>query len=129
MTMDAPHHIRKAARALASARLLLNDGDTEGACNRAYYSMFDAANAALLITGSLTTDLLPKKHSSLIGAFGRYMVKTGNAPADLGSAINKVEQLRRLADYTGEAIDRSDAAWAVDQAAALLSFVQRKWTF
>jgi uncharacterized protein (UPF0332 family) len=33
----------KAARAVASARLLLDHGDVDGACNRAYYAMFDAA--------------------------------------------------------------------------------------
>ena len=37
----------KADRALASAKLLLDSGDVDGACNRAYYAMFDAARAAL----------------------------------------------------------------------------------
>ena len=45
----------KAARAVASARLLLSDGDVDGACNRAYYAMFDAARAALLVL-ELTLD-------------------------------------------------------------------------
>lgn len=40
--------IAKANRALASAKLLLDSGDVDGACNRAYYAMFDAARAALL---------------------------------------------------------------------------------
>ena len=31
-------YIAKAKRALASAQLLLDDGDTNGACNRAYYA-------------------------------------------------------------------------------------------
>ncbi|MDZ7919671.1 HEPN domain-containing protein [Rhodoferax sp.] len=30
----------KADRALASAKLLLDSGDVDGACNRAYYAMF-----------------------------------------------------------------------------------------
>jgi uncharacterized protein (UPF0332 family) len=37
----------KAQTAAASARILLNAGDVDGACNRAYYAMFDAARAAL----------------------------------------------------------------------------------
>lgn len=41
--------ITKAQRALASAKLLLGSGDVDGACNRAYYAMFDAARAAPLI--------------------------------------------------------------------------------
>ncbi|MGY6216601.1 HEPN domain-containing protein [Methylolobus aquaticus] len=46
--MTPEQYLSKANRALASARLLLSDGDIEGACNRAYYAMFDAAQAALL---------------------------------------------------------------------------------
>ncbi|WP_237574056.1 MULTISPECIES: HEPN domain-containing protein [Burkholderiaceae] len=37
----------KAKRAYASARVLLGLGDVDGAVNRAYYAMFDAARAAL----------------------------------------------------------------------------------
>ena len=38
----------KADRACTSARALLDLGDVDGACNRAYYAMFDAARAACL---------------------------------------------------------------------------------
>ena len=38
--------LAKAERACASARVLLELNDTDGACNRAYYAMFDAARAA-----------------------------------------------------------------------------------
>lgn len=40
--MNAAELWDKANQAAASARLLLNAGDTSGACNRAYYAMFDA---------------------------------------------------------------------------------------
>ncbi|WP_295439099.1 HEPN domain-containing protein [uncultured Thiodictyon sp.] len=45
--MSPDEYLAKARRALASARLLLADGDLDGACNRAYYAMFDAAQAAV----------------------------------------------------------------------------------
>lgn len=48
MALTPQIYLDKAARALASAKLLLVDEDIEGACNRAYYAMFDAAHAALL---------------------------------------------------------------------------------
>jgi hypothetical protein len=41
----------KAAKALASARILLKVGDSDGATNRAYYAMFDPAIAALSWAG------------------------------------------------------------------------------
>ena len=41
-------YMEKAERALDEARLLSREKKTEGACNRAYYAMHDAAHAALL---------------------------------------------------------------------------------
>ena len=41
----------KAGRADVSARALLDPGDADGACSRAYYAMFDAARAALATKG------------------------------------------------------------------------------
>ena len=46
--MGAAVLMAKARTACASARTLLDRQDTDGACNRAYYAMFDAARAALL---------------------------------------------------------------------------------
>ena len=51
---DAPSpktYIAKAEAALSGARLLLQSGDADGACSRAYYAMFDAAHAALFALG------------------------------------------------------------------------------
>ncbi len=45
--MNAADLMVKAHRALTSAQKLLQDGDGDGACNRAYYAMFDAALGAL----------------------------------------------------------------------------------
>ncbi|MBU0500429.1 MAG: HEPN domain-containing protein [Gammaproteobacteria bacterium] len=125
MTVD--DYMGKADPALSAARLLLDNGDIEGACNRAYYAMFDGAHAALLASGLTIAESMPKKHSGLIAAFGLRLVKTHRLAADLGSAINKVERLRRLADYTGDPIAQEDAAWAVEQAAALLAAVRQEF--
>jgi uncharacterized protein (UPF0332 family) len=43
----------KAVRACESARVLLGLGDVDGAANRAYYAMFDAARAALIASAAL----------------------------------------------------------------------------
>ena len=37
--------LHKASVAISSSELLLQSGDFDGACNRAYYAMFDAARA------------------------------------------------------------------------------------
>lgn len=44
--MKAAELMAKSRRALESARFLLAANDPDGACNRAYYAMFDAARAA-----------------------------------------------------------------------------------
>ena len=41
--MKSKELFTKAKTAATSARILLNAGDVDGACNRAYYAMFDAA--------------------------------------------------------------------------------------
>ena len=50
--MNALALMAKAVRAAESARILLDTGDKEGACDRAYYAMFNAARAALLASGA-----------------------------------------------------------------------------
>ncbi len=80
--------MEKAATALASARLLLDAGDSDGAVNRADYAMFDAAIAVLAWTGS---NERPRTHSGLIGSFGRKLVQTGRLPPELGRSLNRVQ--------------------------------------
>lgn len=43
---------------------------------------------------------------------------------DLGKAINKVEDLRLVADYKGDSIEREKAQWASDQARPFVSAMQ-----
>jgi uncharacterized protein (UPF0332 family) len=109
-------HLAKSRRAIASARLLLSDGDTDGACNRAYYATFDAAKAALTLVAPDLEAASIKTHRGLIGAFGQHLVKPGRARAELGRIINQVERIRLLADYTGEPIEHAKAARVVEQA-------------
>lgn len=70
----------KAMQAATSARVLLDTGDNDGACNRAYYAMFDAARAALLASGSK----IGKTHNGVLNAFSECLVKTGSLPKDMG---------------------------------------------
>jgi uncharacterized protein (UPF0332 family) len=119
--MTPEDYLRKAERALASARLLLQDGDCEGACNRAYYAMFDTARAALLRHGGMGNPAEARTHSGLIGAFGKHLVKTGIVGPDWGRSLNQVERIRLIADDTGEPIDAEKAASIVGQAAAFFN--------
>ena len=97
--MNAQDLLAKAIQAAASAKLLLDAGDADGACNRAYYAMFDAARAALLASGAPVPAEIAKTHSGLISAFSLHLVKTGRVPVEFGKSLNKAEELRLIADY------------------------------
>ena len=103
--------------------MLLQDGDIEGACNRSYYAMIDAAHAALLFFGVTADPREIRRHQTLIGLFGRHLVLPGLVSSDLGKSLNKAEELRLLADYTGDEVDAATAAWVVDQADIFIAAV------
>jgi hypothetical protein len=64
----------------------------------------------------------------LIASFGKYIVRPQLAPAELGGALNKVERLRLLADYTGTPIKPTDARWAVDQAESFVGALRTRFS-
>lgn len=106
----------KAVRAAASARLLLDSGDADGACNRAYYAMFDAARAALLASGFD----VGKTHRGLVAAFSDRFIRTGRLPKEMGRSLKHAETFRYVADYEGERVEPGEAAQLVDQAAVFV---------
>ena len=114
----------KATRARASAELLLGNGDVDGACNRAYYAMFDAARAALLAIGAPVAAEIARTHSGLITSFSLHLVKPGLIAVEHGRSLNKVEDLRLIADYKGDPVSLENAAWAVEQSHNFLTVVQ-----
>ncbi len=114
----------KASRALASAKLLLDCGDVDGACNRAYYAMFDAARAALLSINAPVPAEIARTHSGLITAFSLHLVKSGHIAIEHGRSLNKVEDLRLIADYKGDPVTLENAAWALEQSEKLFAAVE-----
>lgn len=115
--------ILKANRAIESAQLLHNAGDIDGACNRAYYAMFDAAKAALLKTIPGGDPTVGKTHSGLISAFGLHLVKTGLVPAEFGRAFNRAHDIRQVADYTGDLIEADQVDSLITQASAFVEWI------
>ncbi len=119
--------IGKAERALKAARLLLQAGDSEGACNRAYYAMFDAARAALLATGHLREGMNIKTHAGVISAFGQALVQTGRVDAAFGRAFNRLQDIRVRADYMSGTPSAEEAEWALTQAEAFVATMRERF--
>ena len=113
LNLNAQGLLEKSFRAAVSAKVLLDIGDADGACNRAYYAMFDAARSALLASGSPVEPETVKTHNGLISAFSLHLVKTNRVPVELGKTLNLVEELRLAADCKGDHIDKEDAVSAL----------------
>ena len=116
MSLESEQQIRalqeKAEQALSDAQLLLENGSVEAAINRGYYTVFQAARAALL-----TEEESPKTHSGVIQRFSYHFVRTGQVSGETGDILTAAQPLRGRADY--EAISdltRGDAEGLVDDA-------------
>ena len=120
-------YVEKAERALSTARLALKAEDPDGACNRAYYAMFDAAHAALFALGIEALTRPIKTHNGLIAKFGQEVIVAGHLPAEQGEDLNKVEELRLLADYSDGSVTSARATWAVERAEAFVAAVKKKF--
>ncbi len=107
----------KARRALDTARLNLDHGDTEAAINRAYYSAYYTALAALLTHGET-----PKTHSGTHDRFYLHFVHSGHLPVSVGKTLKFAFNLRQRADYETFAV--FDEAAAADLITDVEAFVQ-----
>lgn len=123
-TMSPKSLITKAKRAIESAKLLHQANDVDGACNRAYYAMFDAAKAALLATVPSLDLATTKTHSGLISAFGQHIVKTKLVPIEYGRAFNRAHDIRQIADYTGDVIEPQDVAGLLQQSIDFVDLIE-----
>ena len=121
--MNARDLQEKASRAAASAKLLSHAGDADGACNRAYYAMFDAARAALLASATDESDI-PRTRSGMITTFSLKLVKTGRVPLELGKALNRAAEIRLIADYKDEPVAPEQDACIVEQASVFVQAMQ-----
>lgn len=119
--------LAKAYTACSSARVLLELGDIDGATNRAYYAMFDAARFALLASGAPVQSDIGRTHSGLISAFGNHLVKNGPVSKDMGRLLNRAHEIRQLADYKGASVEPGDALEMVNQAESFVAVMRTKF--
>jgi uncharacterized protein (UPF0332 family) len=125
--LTAEQLIAKAQRALLSAKELLETNDPDGACNRAYYAVFDAARAALITTNAPVLPEGIKTHAGLNRAFALYLVKQNLFPPEIGKAIQQIEELRLIADYEGDPLAIEDSRQALLQAQLFVTEVTTRF--
>ncbi len=119
--------LEKADRAIASGDILLREGDAEGACNRAYYAMFNAARAGLFLVSAPLAVTEGKSHSGLHAAFNQYLVKPGHITQPLGAAFRRAEKLRQISDYLGDPVPGDTAELVLADARAFVQEIKESF--
>lgn len=128
----AAQEFDKARRKLGDAQLLAERGDTPEPCvHTAYYAMYHAACAVLLVSGGVTKrGDVPDNHRDVLLAFGRLVAQLP-APLDkTGVLLNEALRLRMVADHVlGGEVSAQDAETTVRNATQFLQHCEEHWTF
>ncbi len=110
-----------AKRNLDEMRTMFANKHYCGTVNRAYYAMFHAVSALLLLDGKRY-----KKHSGVITAFGRDYAKIGLVPKEYAEFLNKAYDVRNKADYDVDmVIDDKVADLYHRKAEELMAFIEK----
>jgi hypothetical protein len=110
-----------AKRNLDEMRTMFANQHYYGTVNRAYYAMFHAVSALLVLDGKRY-----KKHKGVITAFGRDYAKTGLVPKEYAELLNKAYDVRNKADYDVDmVIDDKVAELYHRKAEELVAFIEK----
>jgi uncharacterized protein len=104
---------------LAAARFLAGGGFQAQAVSRAYFAAFFAAEAALLALGETRS-----KHSGVIAAFVRLLVRSGQVHQDAGRLLRSLFERRNQADYAPVEVPAEEADAAIQDAERVVSAVE-----
>jgi uncharacterized protein (UPF0332 family) len=104
---------------LAAARLLADKGFTAQAVSRAYYAAFFAAETALLALGETRS-----KHSGVISAFVRLLVRRGQLDEESGRLLRSLFERRNEADHSPVDVPLEEAKAAIGDAELVVGAVE-----
>lgn len=121
MTPDQSLLIEKAKASVHAARLLADDGLYDFAVSRAYYAMFYVAQAFLLGEG-----LTFSKHSAVISAFGKHLIKNKHIPTKFHRYLIDGEDSRKIGDYDIRlGLSNDEAQMQIDRAEEFLALAEQ----
>lgn len=90
----AKYRLNKSKEDLDAAHLLFTQGSYRIAYNRAYYSIFHALRAVLVLDNFDSS-----KHSGVIAEFRRRYIKEGVFPIEMSKMIGSAFTIRNASDY------------------------------
>jgi uncharacterized protein (UPF0332 family) len=114
-------NLERAEESLRAARLLYEAGHWDFTAARAYYATFYAGTAALLSEGREY-----QKHSGVIAAIHKFLVKTGKLDKEHGKNLNWLFELRSIGDYGDTRhVPQEDAARAIAVAQSFVAAINK----
>src|SRR5579859_2692694 len=117
--------MEKVDRARNSARMLLEAGDADGACNRGYYGLFLTARACLIAAGGTTGDAISGEKRNVIHALRGLIDEVALKEELFGVWIEAGD--RRLQADLGQAVPRETARILLARIDTLASALQHRF--
>jgi len=115
------NELELAEEKLKAVKYLLNGKFYRDSTSRAYYAMFHAAKAVLLLKG-----LEPKTHRGVLSMFGLHLIKEANLDIYLGKALSYAEEVREDSDYSiGISVSKETAESIVNDANMFLEKIKK----
>jgi uncharacterized protein (UPF0332 family) len=111
--------LARSRREIEAAQLLAEGGFGSQAISRAYYAAFYAAEHAVVSLGETRS-----KHSGVIAAFGKFVVREGGVPEDIGRVLRSLFEARNHVDYGEWAASPEDAERAINDAQRFVDAVE-----
>ena len=113
--------IERAKQDLSDAEFNYNDKRYLNANNRAYYAIFHAIRAVLVLE---RVDF--KRHKDVLAYFNQHYLKTEIFPKMIGRKISQARKVREDSDYDDEYISTDEETKAqIDTARELIELVQK----
>jgi uncharacterized protein (UPF0332 family) len=115
------YRLDQANETLREGEVLKREGLWHGVTNRAYYAMFYAALALVVLKNETIS-----KHSGVIAFFDREFVRTGIIPKEYSRMFHLAFERRQINDY-GEfsLVDEGEAQSALEEAVAFVTRVEQ----
>ena len=117
----AKYRLEKAENDLRDARKNFAEEMFETAANRAYYAIFHAARAVLILDGQ---DY--RRHAGVISFFRRDYIKTGILDESLSEILKNAFELRTESDYSDFfIISKSEIEKQIEDAAFFVGEIEK----